>query len=76
MKNAILIISILLVSALSIKAQQSNFPELTGPYLGQKPPGKTPEFFAFSPDGKYLFYMNEGIWWVSATFFDNFSPLK
>ena len=48
---------------------QSDFPVLTGPYLGQKPPGKIPELFApgiisrgyseyeiaFSPDGKELF---------------------
>jgi len=26
--------------------QQSDFPKLTGPYLGQKPPGMTPEVFA------------------------------
>jgi ankyrin repeat protein len=47
------------------------FPELTGPYLGQKPPGKTPALFAkgivstragaygtivFSPDGKEAFW--------------------
>lgn len=47
-------------------AQQEDFPVLKGPYLGQKPPGKTPEVFApnilntekmgafcsvFSPDG-------------------------
>jgi len=27
-------------------SQQRDFPELTGPYLGQKPPGRTPEIFA------------------------------
>ena len=32
--------------ALAILAQQSGFPKLTGPYLGQKPPGMTPEIFA------------------------------
>jgi Tol biopolymer transport system component/tetratricopeptide (TPR) repeat protein len=51
------------------KKQQSGFPTLKGPYLGQKPPGKTPKMFApgiiskgyseyeiaFSPDGKELF---------------------
>jgi Tol biopolymer transport system component len=49
---------------------ESNFPVLKGPYLGQKPPGITPEIFApgiistgyhdgcitFSSDGKELFY--------------------
>jgi hypothetical protein len=48
-----------------------DFPVLKGPYLGQKPPGSTPELFApgiistpdaweaaitFSPDGKELFF--------------------
>jgi len=31
-------------------------------------------FFALSPDGKYLFYMNEGIWWVSTSFIDELKP--
>jgi hypothetical protein len=55
-------------------AQQSDFPVLKGPYLGQKPPGKTPEIFlpgivstgaweygtAFSPDGKEFYYAVSG----------------
>jgi len=52
-------------------AQQNDFPELTGPYLGQTPPGARPEMFApgiisveenfehsaafFSPDGNRLY---------------------
>ena len=50
--------------------KESKFPVLEGPYLGQTPPGMTPEIFApgiistgyhdgcitFSPDGKELFY--------------------
>ena len=50
--------------------KENSFPELKGPYLGQKPPGMTPEIFApgiistgyhdgcitFSPDGTELFY--------------------
>lgn len=50
---------------------KKKFPRLSGPYLGQKPPGKTPELFApgiisndhlqefagtFSPDGKEFFF--------------------
>ena len=31
-------------------------------------------FFAFSPDGKYLFFMNEGIYWVSTSFIDELIP--
>jgi len=52
-------------------AQQNEFPVLRGPYLGQKPPGMTPEVFApgvishgfhehsltISPDGNDLFYV-------------------
>ena len=46
-----------------------NFPELTGPYLGQEPPGSSPEKFApdvfdsevhtaavFSPDGQEVYW--------------------
>ena len=49
----------------------SEFPALQGPYLGQKPPGMTPEIFApgiisteyderiaaFTPDGKEFYYV-------------------
>lgn len=35
-----------LFSAVSTYAQVKDFPELTGPYLGQKPPGMDPEVFA------------------------------
>jgi len=65
---------LLLVAAFAIDAQQTEFPKLSGPYLGQKPPGLTPEIFApgivssieaneyamaFTPDGKE-FYFNRG----------------
>jgi Tol biopolymer transport system component len=53
MKKLILINCLLLVAGQIIHAQQSDFPKLTGPYLGQKPPGKTPELFApeiFNPN--------------------------
>lgn len=71
MKKLILINCLLLLAVLLTKAQQQDFPKLTGPYLGQKPPGRTPEIFApgivssehqehsslaFSPDGKEM-------WW-------------
>jgi len=51
MKKQILISILLLVSVASLNAQQSDFPKLTGPYLGQKPPGKTAEPFGFSITG-------------------------
>ena len=52
-------------------SQQTEFPKLTGPYLGQTPPKMIPEVFApgivskvgshefagtFSPDGKEFFF--------------------
>jgi len=71
MKKLILIISLLLVATININAQETEFPKLTGPYLGQKPPSLKPEKFepkilsaekhphgqlAFSPDGKEVFW--------------------
>ena len=56
----------MLLLAVIVYAQQTDFPKLAGPYLGQKPPGMTPVIFApgiiatefhehsfpsFSPDG-------------------------
>ena len=69
-KFLILISALLLVLLLfGCSSPEEAFP-LTGPYLGQKPPGKTPEIFApgiistgfnernlaFTPDGRELFY--------------------
>ena len=72
MKKLFFVTCILLVAAITTHAQQSDFPKLTGPYLGQKPPGMTPEIFApgivstgmrefasvFSPDGTFFFFTN------------------
>lgn len=73
MKN---LICVILVITTSIIAQQKDFPKLTGPYLGQKPPGLTPKIFApgivstkdyrefsgtFTPDGtEYYFFRFAG----------------
>jgi len=46
MNKLILFISLLLALAIRSYAQQSDFPILTGPYLGQRPPGLMPEVFA------------------------------
>jgi len=48
MKSKVSIVGFVLffVFILCNYAQQDNFPVLKGPYLGQKPPGKTPEVFA------------------------------
>ncbi|MFH0761229.1 MAG: hypothetical protein V2A67_06970 [Bacteroidota bacterium] len=44
--KTIILFSYLLVTAISIHARERDFPKLNGPYLGQKPPGMTPEIFA------------------------------
>jgi ribosomal protein L24E len=63
-----ILFSLVIVSSSS--AQQDEFPVLKGPYLGQKPPGMTPELFApgiistcsqhssvyFSRDGKEVYF--------------------
>ena len=47
MKNVTIFKSLIVFVMLFIScARQSDFPVLKGPYLGQKPPGKTPEIFA------------------------------
>ena len=71
MKQRTIFIGILLfiIFVFISHAQQGDFPILKGPYLGQKPPGDTPELFApdifdqeahstavFSPDGKELYW--------------------
>jgi WD40 repeat protein len=68
MKKLICIISVLLISATGMIARQNEFPKLTGPYLGQKPPVKEPVMFAegivfkahssaaFSPDGTEVYF--------------------
>jgi len=71
MKKLVLLICVLLVVAMALNAQQTDFPKLTGPYLGQKPPGMVPERFAesvitddfyphsklmISPDGKRIYW--------------------
>jgi len=63
-------ICILLIIAFNLLAQSNDNSKLTGPYLGQQPPGKTPVVFApgivssglnehsctFSPDGKEFYF--------------------
>jgi dipeptidyl aminopeptidase/acylaminoacyl peptidase len=46
MNKIVIIVCLLLMAAIRVPAQQPDFPKLTGPYLGQKPPGMTPEVFA------------------------------
>lgn len=70
MKKLCLATFLLIVAVITINAHQTEFPKLTGPYMGQKPPGMTPELFApeiisredtrefaitFSPDGREFF---------------------
>jgi WD40 repeat protein len=71
MKKAVFF-PLLFIAAIFLIAHESDFPKLTGPYLGQKTPGDIPELFApgiisvdenfehsaavFSPDGKEVFW--------------------
>ena len=73
MKKLIFIISAMLVTAITISAQKNDFPKLTGPYLGQKPPVNEPVLFApgivsngrnhssvtISQDGKEFYWSGE-----------------
>ena len=67
----IILIYFLLVSTSVISFTKKDFPKLTGPYLGQKPPGMKPEVFApgivstkeysensitFSPKGDVIYF--------------------
>jgi Tol biopolymer transport system component len=72
MIKLILINFVFLFTALIANAQNEKFSKYTGPYLGQKPPGLTPEIFApgiisrpgyfehsaaiFTPDGKEVYW--------------------
>jgi len=72
MKSSVLIINLLMATAITINTvRETEFPKLTGPYLGQKPPGKKAEIFleglistkefpemntAFTGDGKEFYY--------------------
>jgi Tol biopolymer transport system component len=78
MKKQNILIQIILVFAISINAQNSGFPILTGPYFGQTPPVNEPLLFApgivsngrnhssvtFSPDGKEIYWsgLKRKIW--------------
>jgi len=66
-------------------AEPEGFPVLKGPYLGQNPPGMTPEVFApgiistDATDGTlYFFTSNVGgdrdIYWVDARVIEEFRP--
>jgi len=69
MKVQIKILSLILICQTTLSAQEKTS-NLHGPYLGQKPPGKTPEIFApgiistdkhefsccFSPDGNEIYF--------------------
>lgn len=46
MKKVPLIFCLSVLTATHLLSQQSDFPQLSGPYLGQKPPSHTPEIFA------------------------------
>lgn len=71
MKVAIVALSVLALQAVASLRPQGDVLPLTGPYLGQKPPGKTPEKFrfdvmppgyklhsapVFAPDGREVYF--------------------
>jgi hypothetical protein len=74
-KIAFLTVCLIFAVTFVVNAQGSDFPKLSGSYLGQKPPGMTPEVFApgfvstkfgelnsiFSPDGKEFYFSRRGI---------------
>lgn len=76
--NFINISIIWIIAVTIISAQEKEFPKLTNPYLGQEPPGRTPEIFApgivsredryelmsaFSPNGKeFCFTVTKRKW--------------
>jgi len=70
-KMSILYVTVLVLFTIGFLLAAEDFPDLKGPYLGQKPPGMTPEIFApgiistsyneriacFTSDGKELYFM-------------------
>ena len=89
MKNAFFYggIFIFLLVSQTTHSQQEDFPILIGPYLGQKPPGMSPEIFApgiisvdenfehsaavFSPDSKEVFWCTNVNWYTDNRVADN-----
>ncbi len=77
MKGARLIICLIVMLITSLFSFQSDFTKISGPYLGQKPPGKNPKQFAdnllsslysfhqsiivFTPDGKEAYWQARAI---------------
>jgi hypothetical protein len=73
MKKIIIIDCLIIMAVNCIHAQQTDFPKLTGPYLGQKPPVKEPVLFcpgiisngvnhssvAINQDGSELYWSGE-----------------
>lgn len=81
MKPILILIGILLfiIPQIICTAQQKDFPVFKGPYLGQKPPGTTPEIFAqeiistkadeyaleISPSGNEILFRETVVWCLS-----------
>jgi hypothetical protein len=53
----ILIITLILAAAINIKAQQNDLQKVTGPYMGQKPPGATPEILLNQSEPLFCSYL-------------------
>jgi L-ascorbate metabolism protein UlaG (beta-lactamase superfamily) len=82
MKRITLLSCLLLLAAGNLSSHEGDSPRLTGPYLGQRPPGMTPEIFApgivstgldelnsaFSPDGSEFYYCVRNIQGAASIF--------
>jgi hypothetical protein len=86
MKRSSFVIWILVALAATLLAQQDEFAKFTGPYLGQEPPGTTPEVFArgvvsmknsdeffclFWDKGKHLIFLRDGSGYLESIYKEN-----
>ncbi len=92
MKNLIGFLAIVIIIAGCTEKSSTYIPRIEGAYLGQKPPGSTPEIFApnivstgfdelfgtFTPNGKEFYYIQAGppIWTINIIKQENGKWLK
>ena len=65
----IIALHVIFICAMSALAQEnskdtSGFPVLTGPYLGQRPPGMTPEIFALGIVSKIEYFEHSSVYFT------------
>lgn len=85
MKAVVSVIWLLVLVAANLFSQQNDFPKLTGPYLGEKPPGEIAKLFApaivstiLNEDGGPIFTSdgNEIFWRIGGSPFSTFVYMK